>query len=96
MNADLQKAYDAELARHECVIGVPAQTRLATFIEEEWDGTPLKLKFGMGTCYVEVNGKQAYEEDYPALEAALQDVDDITNGYIRACPVDIEVKKKRK
>lgn len=92
MKADLQKAYDAELARHECVIGTLAQMRLRDFIVEEWDGTPMKLTFGMGDCYIEVNGEQAMDDDYPEIEALLRDIEDITDNYRRACPADIQVK----
>jgi hypothetical protein len=90
MTDAMQKAYDAELARHEKVILALANKRLQEFVKQ-WDGTPLKLNFGMGTVYVEVDGVQANEEDYPELEEALQDVDDLTDGYRRACPADIEV-----
>lgn len=91
MTDAMQKAYDAELARHEKVILALANLRLQEFVQRQWDDTPLKLNFGMGTCYVEVDGVQANEEDYPELEEALQDVDDLTDGYRRACPADIEV-----
>ncbi len=92
MDAALQKTYDAELARHERAILTLATMRLQQFLKE-WNQVyckPMKLKFGMGSVYVEVDGEQAYEEDYPEMEAALQDVDDITDGYRRACPADIE------
>jgi hypothetical protein len=91
MTDAMQKAYDAELARHEQVILALANLRLQEFVQRQWDDTPLKLNFGMGTVYVEVDGVQANEEDYPELEEALQDVDDLTDGYRRACPTDIEV-----
>jgi len=91
MTDAMQKAYDAELARHEKVILALANKRLDELVTNQWDDTPLKLKFGMGSCYVEVDGVQADESDYPELDEALQDVDDLTDGYRRACPNDIEV-----
>jgi hypothetical protein len=93
MDAKLQKQYDQELARHEQAILALANMRLHDFTKE-WQQEytlPLKLSFGMGTVYVEVDGQQAYEEDYPELEEALRDVDDITDGYRRACPADITI-----
>jgi len=91
MTDAMQKAYDAELARHEQVILALANKRLREFVRDQWDDTPLKLKFGMGTCYVEVNGVQEDESDFPEIEEALRDVDDLTDGYRRACPNDIEI-----
>ncbi len=73
MDADLQKRFDEELARHEQVILALANERLQRFVKE-WGTTPMKLSFGMGSCYVEVDGVQAYDDDYEEIELVLRDV----------------------
>ena len=96
MNIELQKRYDAELARHEQAITALCNERMVTFFGDEWDGTPLKLTFGMGTCYVEVNGEQVEDDDYEEIEALLRDLEDLTDNYRRACPESVEIKGRKK
>jgi len=90
MKPELTRAMELERKRHEETVAFIANECLADFVKT-WQGEPLTMTFGMGTCAVKISGKHVFAEDYPEIDEVIQDVEDITDGYRIACPNDVTV-----
>lgn len=57
-----------------------------------------EIIFGMGVERVEIGGKTVDNDQWSDLQAAMEDVWEITGNYTLACPDDIQFggKKRRK
>lgn len=95
MTSTEKRIFDDILGR----VGNLANLRCARLAEQWRKQRPkssLEIKFGMGSEYIEVNGKQTggWDDHLPAiLREFLADLNDITHGYTLACPDDMKIDK---
>jgi len=93
MRKALQAKLEAEIERHTAVIIQLAEERTADFVKD-WKRAskkPVKLLFGMGTMYSEVDGQQVIPEDFSLIQKLDEDIDEITNGHRIGVPDDVTI-----
>lgn len=108
MNSRMRAKLEGEMTRHQIALENLANERLnqlRLWFEGKFNSDKtLELIFGMGACYSAINKIQidveCDEMDYrgkrPAclkpIAEALNDIDEITDQYRRACPENLIVK----